>query len=368
MSEPNVVLPFDFPGAVIRWQVVAGRHGLPWQGTRDPFRVWLSEVMLQQTQVATVLGYYERFVTRFPDVHALAAADLTQVLALWSGLGYYGRARNLHSCARAVVSQHNGEFPRTAQILETLPGIGPSTAAAIAAFCFGQGVSILDGNVKRVVARFAGFEADLSKAVAEKKLLDIANRLLPVRHLERDMPRYTQGLMDIGAMVCTRTKPSCSLCPLEPACVARNSEDPTRLPIKSRRVARSVVAWHLLLLQRPDGEVWLERRPEKGIWAGLYCPPAYASLEKLMAESVVKKSLSIACLEAQTHVLTHREIVLSPVVCQIPSNFSNPENTSAFSSGAWVSAGRLDQIGVPAPITKLFLQLGQKRKATTQPK
>ena len=186
-----------FAQQVVAWQRQHGRHDLPWQGTRDPYRVWLSEIMLQQTQVRTVRAYYARFLTRFPDVQALAAAPLDDVLALWSGLGYYSRARNLHRCAQAVCAEHGGAFPRTAAQLQSLPGIGASTAAAIAAFCFGERVAIFDGNVRRVLARYLGFDADLSQARHQRALQQQAQALLPDgAHAARDMPAYTQGLMD----------------------------------------------------------------------------------------------------------------------------------------------------------------------------
>ena len=194
--------PAGFAGRVVRWQESHGRNELPWQNTRDPYRVWLSEIMLQQTQVATVLEYYPRFLARFPDVASLAAAHLDEVLGLWSGLGYYSRARNLHRCAVDVVALHGGEFPRSAAALETLPGIGRSTAAAIASFCFGERAAILDGNVKRVLTRVLGFDADLAVAANERNLWTQAEAMLPNRGVQEAMPRYTQGLMDLGATVC----------------------------------------------------------------------------------------------------------------------------------------------------------------------
>ena len=188
----------DVATRVVRWQEIHGRHHLPWQQTRDPYRVWLSEIMLQQTQVSTVLGYYARFLERFPDVIALAHAPSDDVMALWSGLGYYSRARNLHRCAQAVVSDHGGSFPRTAQTLATLPGIGRSTAGAIAAFCFAERTPILDANVRRVLTRVLGFDADLAVARNERMLWTHAQALLPSVDIDFAMPRYTQGLMDLG--------------------------------------------------------------------------------------------------------------------------------------------------------------------------
>ena len=203
---------------VVRWQRRHGRHGLPWQGTRDPYRVWLSEVMLQQTQVATVLDYYPRFLERFPDVQALAAAPLDDVLALWSGLGYYSRARNLHRCAQEVVAAHGGAFPRAAPMLATLPGIGRSTAAAIAAFCFGERAAILDGNVKRVLTRAARLRRRPGRGRRGARACGPPPRRC-CRRAGVDV--YTQGLMDLGATVCLARQPACERCPLAADCAAR---------------------------------------------------------------------------------------------------------------------------------------------------
>ncbi|MEO7056277.1 MAG: A/G-specific adenine glycosylase, partial [Caldimonas sp.] len=255
----------SFADQVAAWQKSHGRSTLPWQNTRDPYRVWLSEVMLQQTQVATVLGYYERFVVRFPDVAALANAGLDDVLALWSGLGYYGRARNLHRCAQAVVADHGGEFPRSAAELEALPGIGRSTAAAIAAFCFGERVAILDGNVKRVLTRVLAFDGDLAEARSERALWDCATDLLP----ERDVEAYTQGLMDLGATVCLSRTPRCLLCPVRSQCRAAATGSQRLFPVKSRRLKRSRRESVWLELRWRD-RVWLVQRQSPGVWAGLW--------------------------------------------------------------------------------------------------
>jgi A/G-specific adenine glycosylase len=247
---------------VVDWQRTHGRHDLPWQHQRDPYRVWLSEIMLQQTQVSTVLGYYERFLARFPDVAALAAADVDEVLALWAGLGYYSRARNLHRCAQDVMTQWGGAFPRTAVQLAQLPGIGPSTAAAIAAFCFEERAAILDGNVKRVLSRALGFGDDLAQVRHERRLWALAQTLVPAA---ADMPAYTQGLMDLGATLCTPRQPRCLLCPLASDCVARAQGQPEAYPVKTRQLRRSQRAHALLWLCHGDA-VWLERRPDTGIW------------------------------------------------------------------------------------------------------
>ena len=234
----------DLASDVVRWQRTHGRSGLPWQGSRDPYRVWLSEIMLQQTQVSTVLDYYPRFLARFPDVSSLAAAPQDDVLGLWSGLGYYSRARNLHRCAQDVMALHGGRFPADAATLQTLPGIGRSTAAAIAAFCFGERAAILDGNVKRVLTRVLGFDEDIASASATNRLWDQATALLP-QHAA-DMPAYTQGLMDLGATICSTRKPACLACPLSERCVARREGEPERYPVKTRKLKRSAQSLWLL--------------------------------------------------------------------------------------------------------------------------
>lgn len=359
MAATETADTFDFATAVTEWQVVHGRHGLPWQATRDPYRVWLSEIMLQQTQVVTVLGYFDRFLDRFPTVQALAAADQNDVLALWSGLGYYSRARNLHRCAQTIVRDHGGEFPFTAQGLQALPGVGPSTAAAIASFCFSEPVSIYDGNVKRVLSRFLGFEGDLSVPAADKQLHLLAQTLVPQVQLDVVMPRYTQGLMDLGATVCTRSKPMCLVCPLQQACVAHRLGNPVRLPIKTRRTHRRTVAWYLLLLQSPSGKVWMEKRPEKGIWAAMYCPPVLESEADLLRQAAHADAVNR--LPVFVHSLTHRDLVINPFVCQL-SQTQADLIVGGPTLGEWVAPVSVQHFGVPAPIRKLLTQLAPNEK------
>jgi A/G-specific adenine glycosylase len=249
---------------LVAWQRKHGRHGLPWQHTRDPYRVWLSEIMLQQTQVTAVLDYYQRFLSQFPTVKALAEAPADQVMTQWAGLGYYARARNLHACAKQVMSTWNGKFPPDASGLATLPGIGPSTAAAIAAFCYGERAAILDGNVKRVLARLFAIEGDPTSRPTELQLWSLARDLVPTaRACAADpdlMSAYTQGLMDLGATVCTRGRPKCEACPLKKDCLAllqgRCDELPwprTRKVLPERSTAMLIAhrPGYLLLVQRP---------------------------------------------------------------------------------------------------------------------
>ena len=338
-------LPVGFAGRVVRWQRTHGRNTLPWQNTRDPYRVWLSEIMLQQTQVAAVLAYYERFLARFPDVQALAAAPLDDVLGLWSGLGYYSRARNLHACALQVVELHGGQFPRKAEVLQTLPGIGPSTAAAIASFCFGERVAIFDGNVKRVLGRVMAFGDDLSVGANERALWDHARALLPARELQENMPRYTQGLMDLGATLCTPRNPTCLLCPVQADCGAAREGRPEAYPVKTKKLKRSAESLWLLHAQAGDGTVWLQKRPTPGVWAGLYCLPVFASREAL--DGVLPARAQVREVEPFVHVLTHKDLHLHPVEAALPVGWKGIE-------GQWFKAAEWPALGLPAPVRRLL--------------
>ncbi len=332
-----------FAGQVVRWQRTHGRSGLPWQATRDPYRVWLSEIMLQQTQVSTVQAYYARFLEHFPDVNALAAAPQDEVLGLWSGLGYYSRARNLHHCAQQVVQVHGGRFPRDAATLQTLPGIGRSTAAAIAAFCFGERTAILDGNVKRVLARVRGFAGDLAVVREERALWDLAQAMVPAD--PADMPAYTQGLMDLGATVCTVRAPGCASCPVQSLCAGHREGEPTRYPVRTRKLKRNAQSLWLLQAQRADGAVWLEKRPQKGVWAGLYCLPVFESHEALRA--AVPAHVGLEDAAPFVHVLTHKDLHLHPVRAVLGSG-------SPAGEGAWFTASGWTPLGLPAPVRKLL--------------
>lgn len=346
-----------FSGEIVRWQSTHGRNTLPWQNTRDPYRVWLSEIMLQQTQVATVLDYYTRFLERFPAVSELAAADEDEVLGLWSGLGYYSRARNLHRCAQDVMALHGGRFPRTAEQLQTLPGIGRSTAAAIASFCFGERVAILDGNVKRVLTRVLGFSADLAQSANERALWDKAAELLPDHDLPETMPRYTQGLMDLGATVCSGRQPQCLLCPVQKLCRGFAGGDPGKYPVKTRKLKRSAQALSLLWAQRPDGSVWLEKRPGRGVWGGLYCLPVFESDDELKAQLPQSVQSRLEALPNFVHVLTHKDLHLSPWIAGFRANQSLPKAmVSEGRPGAWFSVDDWPALGLPAPIRKLLEQ------------
>jgi A/G-specific adenine glycosylase len=338
-----------FAQQVVQWQRLHGRNDLPWQNTQDPYRVWLSEIMLQQTQVATVRAYFARFVEAYPDVASLASAPLDAVLGLWSGLGYYTRARNLHRCAQQVMEQHGGAFPRQAQVLETLPGIGRSTAAAIASLCFGERVAILDANVKRVVARVTALEADLSAAAAVRELWALAEQLLPQgATAQTDMPRYTQGMMDLGATICLPKKPLCAQCPVRSHCAAQAAGDPQRYPVRTRRIKRSSQSLWMLWAHTQQGAVWLDQRPTPGVWAGLHCFPLFDSEEALHHAVPAAWRKHLHPLPMFTHVLTHKDLHLH--VWQL----TLPASTTVWQTGAWVDAEKWRTLGLPAPVRKLL--------------
>jgi len=300
--------------------------------------------MLQQTQVTTVLPYYARFLERFPDVAALAAAPLDDVLALWSGLGYYSRARNLHRCAQAVVAQHGGRFPDTREGLEQLPGIGRSTAAAIAAFCFGRREAILDGNVKRVLARALGYAGDLANSGDVNELWRVAESLLPATGIEA----YTQGLMDLGAGVCLARRPACERCPLAEPCVARAEGAPERYPVKTRKLKRGRRAHALLWLQRGDA-MWLVQRPETGVWAALWSLPEFDTAEALEAFTAGWPGEG-AWLPPIEHALTHFDWTLQPMRWILPARAKLPP----LPAGRWATDEEALALGLPAPLRKLI--------------
>ncbi len=345
-------LPSAFSARLIAWQKNHGRHDLPWQCSRDPYRVWLSEVMLQQTQVATVIPYYRRFLERFPDVAALAAASPAAVAEAWAGLGYYSRGRNLHRCARQVVADHGGRFPASAAALEALPGIGRSTAAAIAAFAWGERAAILDGNVKRVLCRHFGVEGWPEAAAVKKTLWALAESLLPAA----DCGAYTQGLMDLGATLCTRRRPDCSACPLAATCIARQEGRQGELPAGRQRTAPVEKAASFLLLTDGRG-VLVERRPPAGIWGGLLVPPE-GEPEALLAD------LGLAghpwqALAPVRHSFTHFRLLATPVLCRLAS----VPSAAARPGREWLPLERVGTAALPALFRRLLVGLGDVGEA-----
>ena len=333
----------SFAAQLIAWQRRHGRRDLPWQGTRDPYRIWLSEVMLQQTQVSTVIPYYERFLRHFPTVEALAAASQDEVLRLWSGLGYYARGRNLHAAAKAIMAQEL--FPRTSGEIERLPGVGRSTAAAIAVFAFGERAAILDGNVKRVLARHFGVDG----WPLDDRLWPLAERLLPTSGIGT----YTQALMDLGATVCTRTAPGCDACPVSGTCHARAANRIAEIPAPRPRKALPVksVTW---LLLRGRGQILLEKRPPIGIWGGLWAFPE-APVRHLAAYCRRSFGCEIASrtpLEPREHGFTHFRLRIRPLLCRVSQGpvLNAPGRR-------WFTVDEAAAAAVPAPVRKLVQSL-----------
>ncbi|MEY2620464.1 MAG: hypothetical protein RIT26_284 [Pseudomonadota bacterium] len=333
--------PVEFARRLVQWQRSHGRHGLPWQGTSDPYRVWLSEIMLQQTQVVTVLDYYLRFLSRFPTVADLAQAPVEEVMSLWSGLGYYSRARNLHRCAQQVMNDGGGVFPRDSEALTRLSGIGPSTAAAIASICYRERVAIFDGNVQRVLARHSAFEGDLAQSASVRALQQEASRRLPGA---ADMPTYTQAIMDLGATVCTPRKPRCADCPVAGDCQALAQSRVAELPLKSRRVRRQSQSWWLLMLTNPRRGVWLQQRPDSGIWARLYCFPCFDSREALLSSLPAGLQAELTECPPRLHVLTHRDLHLHLCQLGVSAGHAGP------SPGQWFKPSTWPDLGLPKPV------------------
>lgn len=338
---------WQFGNAVVAWQKLHGRHDLPWQNTKDPYAVWLSEIMLQQTQVVTVRDYFARFMRRFPTVKDLAKAPQEEVMGLWSGLGYYSRARNLHRAAQDVMALHGGAFPRDATTLQTLPGIGRSTAAAVASLCFGEPIAILDANVKRVLTRYLGFKQDLAIAKNEKWLWEEAQTLLPTQQVAQAMPYYTQGMMDLGATLCTPRNPQCLQCPVKDNCKAFKEGKPDNYPVKTKKLKRTSEQLWLLYAQTNNGNVWMVQRPQSGIWAGLYCLPVFESYETLQAFVKTKSKSDLQDLPVVKHVLTHKDLYLHPVFLALKAQKS-------LGQGRWFELESIADIGLPAPIRKLL--------------
>ena len=353
-----------FSACVIAWQKEHGRHLLPWQNTRDAYRIWLSEIMLQQTQVAAVIPYYERFLIRFPDLFSLAAAPAEAVMSHWSGLGYYSRARNLHRCAQRVVAEYGGIFPSDPVLLAELPGIGRSTAAAIAAFSYGVRAAILDANVKRVLMRAFGIEGYPTAKPVEDALWLRAQALLPQSGIEA----YTQGLMDLGATLCTRSKPACARCPLMARCVAYASDRVALLPMRKPKppVPHKETA---MLIITDNEQVLLQLRPDNGIWGGLLSLPEVdghtaLDLEQLpdpaqFAQSVARivapfgSIASCESLPAFSHGFTHFKLQVTPYRVKLARRLTPAEQ----GSHVWYARSQLADAPLPAPVKKLLLGL-----------
>jgi len=338
----------DLAPTLLQWFDTHGRHDLPWQHPRSPYRVWVSEIMLQQTQVAVASGYFMRFMSAFPSLRELAAANEDQVLAQWSGLGYYSRARNLHRAAQQCVRLHGGELPRDLDALVALPGIGRSTAGAILAQAHGERVAILDGNVRRVLCRLHGLHGAPGSAVLERTLWDLSTAHLPPRRLAD----YTQALMDFGATLCRRARPDCAACPLRSRCVALREDLVAQLPQPRQRKPLPTRDCVMLVLVDDDDRVLLQRRPESGVWAGLWSLPESADAEGAEAwlQRHVRPGRSTPTLQPFEHVFSHYRLRVTP------QHWHGCAPAAVADSGdlRWAERDELPDIGLPAPVRRLL--------------
>lgn len=375
----------DFFSCITTWQSQAGRHDLPWQENHDPYHVWLSEIMLQQTQVNTVIGYYQRFLERFPNVQSLGRAEQAEVMPYWAGLGYYARARNLHRCAQIICQDYAGQFPSDPELLQQLPGIGKSTANAIAAFCFQASTPIMDGNVKRVFTRFYGITG--TGVTTEKQLWQQAYRHAETSAAKRSgLGQYNQGLMDLGSSVCKRSKPLCSTCPLQNDCYAFKHNQQAELPTRKAKKAIPVRNGYLLILKQ-GSRVLLQTRPQQGIWGGLLSLPQYATedeLKQVLKRQGLAPSQKMVAFE---HIFSHYRLIIHPQLLELAipaphesfvpdaSAMPSKKQTHAIQSstsgrngyqqyplcepeptleGQWYSLDALEDLALPAPILKIL--------------
>jgi len=340
---------------LIAWHREHGRHDLPWQRPATPYRVWVSEVMLQQTRVATVIPYFERFMARLPSIRALAAASEEEVLALWSGLGYYARARNLRRAAQQIVTRHGGRFPVEMEAVTALPGIGPSTAGAILTLACGQRHPILDGNARRVLARYHAVAGWPGHAPVERRLWALAEQRTP----ERDAAIYTQAIMDLGATLCRRNRPDCPRCPLQLGCRANREGRQARYPAPRPRRRLPHRTTTVLLITNEAGELLLERRPSRGIWGGLWSLPELC--DGLEAEAHCRelglRPLTVTPWPERQHTFTHFRLTLRPLHIVA--------GTAAVMEGerrVWYKTDSFNQLGLPAPIERLLQQLNRENR------
>ncbi len=341
-TDPAPIAP-----ALLAWHDIAGRHDLPWQRERTPYRVWVSEVMLQQTQVTTVIGYFERFTQRFPEVRALADAPVDAVLHLWTGLGYYARARNLHRAAQQVRDAHGGVFPEDFESVAALPGIGRSTAGAILALSRDQPHPILDGNVRRVLSRLFAVPGRTAERAFEDELWRLSALLTPQQHVAQ----YTQAVMDLGATLCTRRNPRCAECPFAGRCAARAAGSQHEYPAPRKPLRRTQRQVWMLLARREDGSIRLQQRPASGIWGGLWAPPEFASFAALLESLVPAEAAAARSGEPVPHAFTHFDLLIHPVWVGAAAV---PAGVADAADGLWYNAARPAQVGLPAPIVQLL--------------
>ncbi|NNM59590.1 MAG: A/G-specific adenine glycosylase [Legionellales bacterium] len=349
---PGSLSPALFQQAVLAWYDDYGRKNLPWQQNLTAYRVWVSEIMLQQTQVTTVIPYFENFILVFPTVEALALAESDEVMHLWTGLGYYSRARNLHKAAKMIVSQFGSQLPDSTELLMTLPGIGRSTAGAIVSTAFNQRATILDGNVKRVLSRYAGISDWTGSKKAETQLWELAEFYTPAVNCRP----YTQVMMDLGATICTRTKPRCEACPLQVSCAAFASGNPLNFPGKKPKKTIPVRKGHLLLLQLATGAIFLEKRPPVGIWGGLWSLPAYeGNLENLTAECQHRYGLVIekmCFLDSLRHTFSHFHYDITPIHATV---VHSEQAIYESSEHIWYDLESPPRVGLPRPVKTLLM-------------
>lgn len=347
----------SFSDAILNWYEQYGRKTLPWQQNKTPYKVWLSEIMLQQTQVSTVIPYFERFMARFPTVIDLANADQDEVLHLWTGLGYYARARNLHKAAQVIANHHDGVFPTTLDEVMALPGVGRSTAGAVLSLSLSQPHPILDGNVKRTLARCFAVEGWPGKKPVENKLWEIAETLTPTT----DTDKYNQAMMDMGAMVCTRSKPKCDLCPVADRCEARVQGRQMDFPGKKPKKTLPVKQTSFLLIQYQD-EIWLEQRPPSGLWGGLWCLPEAAehTLEVDIADKLHNiKPVKTEVLTAFRHTFSHFHLDIVPIKVSVAER---PQIIMEANQGLWYNLSQPAKVGLAAPVKKLLTLLEHERQ------
>ncbi|MCW8195726.1 A/G-specific adenine glycosylase [Proteobacteria bacterium 005FR1] len=354
---------FDFPAAVLAWFHQHGRKNLPWQQDINAYRVWLSEVMLQQTQVSTVIPYFQAFTDRFPTVADLADAPIDEVLHLWTGLGYYARARNLHACAKRVVGDHGGDFPQSVEELASLPGIGRSTAGAIASISWNRPAPILDGNVKRVLARFYAIEGWPGQTAVANKLWSLAEANTP----SEQNANYTQAIMDLGATVCTRSRPACSACPLERRCRARAQNNPEEYPGKKPKKTLPVKSVQMLMIQNSAGDILLEQRPPQGIWGGLWSFPELDSDADPTAHQhlIWRHEDTVELIEkwaSHRHTFSHYHLDITPVLLQLPRETLAIMADDRF---IWYNPRQPKSVGLAAPVKRLLKQLAERDQQLT---
>ncbi|HEY5566713.1 MAG TPA: A/G-specific adenine glycosylase [Gammaproteobacteria bacterium] len=371
MSRATAADPGPLASRLLAWFGTHGRHDLPWQRDIDPYRVWVSEIMLQQTQVATVIPYFERFLVRFPNVRKLASAAQDDVLALWSGLGYYARARNLHLAAQIVVERYGSELPTDLEALVELPGIGRSTGAAILALATGRRLAILDGNVKRVLARYHAVDGWPGEPAVERALWALAERHTPHEHVAD----YTQAIMDLGATLCTRARPACTVCPLVADCRAARAGTQAKFPAPRPKRARRRRRVAVLVVLDSAGRVLLERRPASGVWGGLHSLPELELVESsdraASCEAALTSAATAWCvrqlgarpvasareLATIEHAFTHFDLDLTPWLLEIGDS---PAVVKDRDDWHWYEAGKEPRVGIPAPVAALLSSLDDR--------